>query len=73
MSTEINRYLIQNTATAIVLGTYEGANEREALDAMAIDAGYRDYAAVLESTDGTAIECELLPSATIEHNDGATS
>lgn len=37
-------YTIENTVSGMILGTYEGATEAEALDAMARDAGYADYA-----------------------------
>lgn len=63
-----NYYLIQNTATAVILGTYEGANEAEALDAMAIDAGYDSYAdaLALNSHAGDNLACELTPEPMIE-------
>ncbi len=37
-------YSIGNTISGADLGAYEGATEAEALDAMARDAGYTDYA-----------------------------
>ena len=37
-------FQIENTRFATILGVYEGADEAEALDAMARDAGYADYA-----------------------------
>ncbi len=37
-------YRIGNTISGADLGAYEGATEAEALDAMARDAGYTDYA-----------------------------
>ena len=37
-------YRIENTLSGVDLGAYEGATEAEALDAMARDAGYTDYA-----------------------------
>lgn len=38
-------YTIENTASGVVLGTYEAESAETALDAMARDAGYADYAA----------------------------
>lgn len=39
----MNVYRIENAATGIVLGEYEALDEIEALDVMAIDAGYSSY------------------------------
>jgi hypothetical protein len=39
-------YRIENMISGVILGDYEGATEAEALDAMARDAGYADYAAL---------------------------
>ena len=41
-------FRIENTISGVILGDYEGATEAEALDAMARDAGYSDYAACCE-------------------------
>ena len=38
-------YQIENTQSGIILGTYEADTPHEALDRMAQDAGYKDYAA----------------------------
>ena len=38
------RWRITNIAAGVILGTYEGTTEAEALDALARDAGYTDYA-----------------------------
>lgn len=38
------RYSISNRISGHVLGVYEGDTEEQALDALAQDAGYRDYA-----------------------------
>lgn len=37
------KYQIENLDSGIILGVYEGASARGALDALARDAGYRDY------------------------------
>jgi hypothetical protein len=37
-------YRIENPTTGVCLGDYQGATAQEALDAMARDAGYADYA-----------------------------
>ncbi len=52
-------YEIQNANTAYVLGVYEGETEEEALDAMARDAGYQDYASIAEQ-QGQADEDDLV-------------
>lgn len=44
----MSKYEITNTRSGLVLGVYEGATEAEALDAMARDAGYADYAECCE-------------------------
>lgn len=41
------RYQIESARTGLVLGVYEAASEDDALDAMARDAGYSDYADAL--------------------------
>lgn len=38
-------YTIENTASGVVLGTYEAESAEAALDAMARDAKYANYAA----------------------------
>lgn len=42
-------YQIENIHSGAVLGEYEADSAESALDAMARDAGYRDYAACLEA------------------------
>lgn len=57
------RYQIENTISGIVLGIFEGATEAEALDAMARDAGYRDYAdacTVAPAQDGEIAVTEVI-------------
>jgi len=39
----MKKFQIVNLDSGTVLGVYEGENEKEALDAMARDAGYFDY------------------------------
>ncbi len=41
-------YRIENTISGAILGDYEGETEADALNAMARDAGYADYAACCE-------------------------
>ena len=40
----MNTYRISNPISGTILGTYEGETSEAALEAMARDAGYRDYA-----------------------------
>lgn len=44
----MSNYEITNARIGVALGVYEGATEAEALDAMARDAGYADYAECCE-------------------------
>lgn len=46
-------YMIENTLSGVIIGEYEAADEDGALDAMARDAGYRDYAACCEGVPFT--------------------
>lgn len=41
-------YTIENTRSGVVFGEYEGTSEADALDSMARDAGYADYAKCCE-------------------------
>ena len=41
-------YRIENTRSGIILGDYEAETKEAALDAMARDAGYADYAEAQE-------------------------
>lgn len=49
-------YEIEQAETGVVMWKGEAESEAEALDAMAQDAGYRDYAHASEDTDGRGIE-----------------
>lgn len=49
----MNSYSISNKISGSFLGIYVAESEADALDAMARDAGYADYAEVLDTTDGT--------------------
>ena len=53
------KYLIVQTVSGVVLGTYEGATREEALDALARDEGYDDYAH-LQSVIGETPETDTL-------------
>lgn len=44
----MTKFQIANRTSALDLGTYEAATEEEALDLMAQDAGYADYANAAE-------------------------
>ena len=45
----MSKYLITNSRSGMDLGVYKGDTEEEALDAMARDAGYSDYAECCEA------------------------
>jgi hypothetical protein len=56
------KYQIENRQSGVVLGTYEGESEAEALDAMARDAGYDSYedsCRVTESGGGDLVVTEV--------------
>ncbi len=59
---ETNRYQLTNKNSGLDLGIYEAANEAAALDAMAVDAGYKDFAESCKAvgTDGSEIVVEEL-------------
>ena len=42
------RYKIENTRTGVIIGEFEAISEDIALDKMAQDAGYADYASACE-------------------------
>ncbi len=42
----MKKFEISNRNSGLVLGTYEGDTKQDALDAMARDAGYADYASI---------------------------
>lgn len=44
-------FRIENRASGLVLGEYEGDTQAEALDAMARDAGHTNFAAACEVTE----------------------
>lgn len=55
-------FQIENTISGLMLGTYEGETEAQALDAMARDAGYSDYAHACQVTpaeEGEIIATEV--------------
>lgn len=57
-------FQIENSKSGVILGVYEAATEAEALDLMAQDAGYADYAAIeaqeeLASDDGEIVVTEI--------------
>lgn len=47
----MKRWRIENTRSGVVLGTYRGETEGEALDELTRDAGYRDYREACEVTN----------------------
>ena len=55
-------FRIETTASGVILGDYEAATTFEALDAMARDAGYADYADCCGSvpTKGGEVVASLL-------------
>jgi hypothetical protein len=59
---KLPRYRIENTSSSVVLGEYRAASEQEALDALAFDAGYPNYAEaekVVPSLDGEILVTRL--------------
>lgn len=54
----MTKYTIENTASGVVLGTYEAESAKAALDAMAREAGYANYAdccAEVPAADGEIV------------------
>lgn len=52
-------FQIENTKTGVVLGQYDADTEAAALDLMAQDAGYADYAALQAQPELAADEDEI--------------
>lgn len=57
-------YRIENTLSGAFLGNYEGATEAEALDALARDAGYTDYASLCDISNAESGEIHIEPLRT---------
>ena len=53
------RYKIENTTSGLIMGIYEADSEKAALDAMARDAGYDDYADLDEQTPARPGEIDV--------------
>lgn len=51
----VKRYRIKNTRSGAIFGVYQGSDKREALDAYARDAGYRDYLHACDVADGAYV------------------
>ena len=58
----MSTYLIENNLSGVVLGEYEAESEAEALDVMARDAGYRDYAECCEDVPAKPGEISVRPA-----------
>lgn len=61
-------YTITNTRSGTILGTYDAETEAAALDAMARDAGYADYATLereVPSAEGEILVEADTPTATV--------
>ena len=51
----MKRYRIKNTLSGVIFGIYQASDKREALDAYARDAGYRDYLHACDVADGGSV------------------
>ena len=54
------KFRIYNRTSGQELGTYDGDTETDALDAMARDAGYRDFADACDTVGGDGVVAEKL-------------
>lgn len=59
----MKRYQITNSTSGADLGVYEAHNEDGALDAMARDAGYRDYEHALAVSRGDISDLSVVEVA----------
>ena len=53
------KFNICNKVSGVDLGDYEGADKAEAMDAMAKDAGYKDYRDMCATTDPEDLDAEV--------------
>lgn len=60
MSDAKKQFTISARSTGLVLGTYVGKTEAEALDAMARDAGYIDFDAASDVAGGSSSDFDVV-------------